>query len=76
MSANTVGPGVLIGALAVLLPACSNQQLYDAIQQNRQLECQKLPGIQYEECMKQHSQPYDEYERQRQELLDKEAADG
>lgn len=50
------------------LPACSNRQVYDAIQKNRQLECQKLPGTQYDECMKQVSEPYDDYKRDRDEL--------
>lgn len=55
----------LLSALA----ACSNQQLYNNIQKNRQLECQKLPGRQYDECMKQVSEPYEAYERDRQELI-------
>ena len=59
-----------------LVQACSQQQVYDAVQQNRQLECQKLPGTQYEECMKQYSEPYKEYERERQELLREEADNG
>lgn len=60
-------PVVLV--LCVLaLPACSNRQVYEAIQQNRQLECQKLPGTRYEECMRQYSEPYDEYKRDRDEL--------
>jgi hypothetical protein len=50
------------------LSACSNRQVYDAIQQNQQLECQKLQGSQYEECMKQVSEPYDAYKRDRDEL--------
>jgi hypothetical protein len=53
---------------AVALPACSNRQVYDAIQQKQQLECQKLPGTRYEECMKQVSEPYDSYKRGRDEL--------
>lgn len=61
-------PGVPV--LCVLaLPACSNRQVYEAIQQNRQLECQKLPGTRYEECMEQFSEPYDEYKRDRGELM-------
>jgi len=52
----------------LVLPACSNRQVYDAIQKNRQLECQKLPGTQYDECMKQVSEPYDDYKRERDEL--------
>lgn len=66
-------------ALAVvlwLLPACSNQQVYDAVQKNRQLECQKLPGSQYEECMEQYSEPYEHYERERRELLEQESTHG
>ncbi len=60
----------MLAALGLgLLQACSQQQVYDAVQQNRQLECQKLPDSQYEECMKQYSEPYKEYERERQELL-------
>ncbi|MCB1701777.1 MAG: hypothetical protein H6985_12075 [Pseudomonadales bacterium] len=51
-----------------MVPACSNEQVYNAIQQNRQLECQKLPGTQYEECMREFSQPYKDYKRERDEL--------
>ncbi len=59
-----LSPVVLLG-----LAACSQQQVYDAVQQNRQFECQKLPGTQYEECMERYSEPYEEYERERQQLL-------
>ena len=56
---------------ASLLIACTNQEIYDAVQENRQQECQKLPPSAYEECIKQHSEPYDGYERRRQEALKK-----
>ena len=59
-----------------LLQACSNQQVDDAIQQKRQLECQKLSGTRYEECMEQYSEPYEEYERERQELLQEKVDNG
>lgn len=59
-----------ITTLGVFLAACCNQQLYNAIQQNRQLECQKLPGTQYDECMKEVSEPYESYERDREELME------
>lgn len=59
---------VALALCALALTACSNRQVYDAIQQNRQLECQKLPGTQYDECMKQVSEPYDDYKRDRDEL--------
>jgi len=65
-AARNYPAALLLCALA--LSACSNRQVYDAIQQNQQLECQKLPGTQYEECMKQVSEPYDAYKRERDEL--------
>ena len=62
-------PLVLALAAAVsLVSACSNQQLYDTVQHNNEIECSKLPQAQYEECMAEIDQPYDEYERERQEL--------
>ncbi len=66
------GYPVALVLFALALSACSNRQVYDAIQNNRQLECQKLPGTQYEECMKQFSEPYDEYRRERDELTKEE----
>ncbi|MEE4144950.1 MAG: hypothetical protein V2I26_09130 [Halieaceae bacterium] len=66
------GAPVVLALCILALPACSNRQVYDAIQQNRQLECQKLPGTQYDECMQQFSEPYDEYRRQRDELIKEE----
>ena len=52
-----------------LLSACTNQQLYNGIQQNQQLECQKLPGSQYEKCMQEVSEPYEAYQRDYEELV-------
>jgi hypothetical protein len=48
---------------------CSHEQVYSAVQQNRQFECSKLPQSEYEECMRETGMSYDEYERRRQELL-------
>lgn len=51
------------------LAACTNQQLYNAIQQNRQLECQKLSGSQYDKCKQEVSEPYESCERDLEELI-------
>ncbi len=66
------GYPVALVLCALALSACSNRQVYDTIQNNQQLECQKLPGTQYEECMKQVSEPYDQYKRDRDELTKEE----
>ncbi len=64
-----ISPQLLAGLLLVVGPAgCTQRQVYDAVQQNRQLECQKLPQGQYEQCMEQYSEPYDNYTRERREL--------
>lgn len=54
--------------LLAAMAGCTQRQVYDAVQQNRQLECQKLPQGQYEQCMEQYSEPYDAYTRERKEL--------
>lgn len=63
-------PARTLAALLLLAvaPACTQRQVYEAVQQNRQLECQKLPQGQYEKCMEQYSEPYDTYARERREL--------
>lgn len=60
---------IFAGALLASVAACSNEQVYSAVQQNRQLECSKLLQPEYEECMRETGMSYDEYERKRQELL-------
>lgn len=60
----------LLPALAVIaVSACSNQQAYQAIQQNRLQECEKLLPAQREECIQQHDEPFDDYQRSREEAL-------
>ena len=54
-----------------LLSACSNHAIYDNIQLNKQLQCSKLPPSQYEHCMESAKKPYLDYERERQEMLNK-----
>lgn len=50
------------------LPACSHQQLYDAVQQGQQVECQKLQGEQYQQCMQKYAKPYQQYQQEREQL--------
>jgi len=47
--------------------ACSNRQVYEAIQYNRQLECQKGPQSQYEECMERAGESYESYKKKREQ---------
>ena len=52
-----------------MLSACSNQQVYDAIQAREKVECSKLPqSSEYEECMQQQADSYGAYQKKREEL--------
>lgn len=55
--------------LALVGTACSNQQIYTAVQESQRIDCGKLQQPQYEECMRELETPYDEYERERQEVV-------
>ncbi|GAB5414200.1 MAG: hypothetical protein Cons2KO_18030 [Congregibacter sp.] len=59
---------LLVVAASLSLWGCSNEQIYDTIQHNNELECSKLPQGQYEDCMAQIDQPYEEYERELEEV--------
>ena len=58
----------VLGLLGCSILACSNQQVYTAIQENRKQECMKLAVAEYEECMLDFNRSYDEYEQERKKL--------
>lgn len=62
-----IAPVSLLAPL--LLVGCSNQSLYNSIQANQQEECRKQPPGQQEQCFARIDTDYEEYERQRQEVL-------
>ena len=57
--------------LVVGLSSCTNQQVYDSVQNSSQLECDKLQMVQREECLKRMAPSYEKYEAERQKLLKK-----
>ncbi|WP_415038896.1 hypothetical protein [Alcanivorax sp.] len=59
--------GVLLFTAAILLCACSEKAVYDNIQLNNRLQCDKVPLSEYDDCMSRASKPYEDYERERQE---------
>lgn len=70
MPGKISGLTLLLG-LCALGSACSNQQAYEAVQSNRLHECEKMPPTAAEKCRQQHSQSYEDYQRDREEALDK-----
>jgi hypothetical protein len=59
--------------ISLFLIGCSNKQIYAAVQENRRVECSKLPQDQYEKCMSEYETPYEEYERERQAVINNES---
>ncbi len=59
--------GLLVLAI---ISACTNKQVYETIQTHKRLECQKLVRTaEYEKCMQEVSASYEEYTRNRDEVL-------
>ena len=61
----------LIFIVLTLAAACSHKAVYDTIQHNNRLDCEKEPPAQYDQCMEETHQSYEEYERQRKDSTDK-----
>lgn len=55
--------------VCILLAGCGNKAVYDNVQRNNRQECVNVPPAQYEECIQRSSQSYEEYKRDRAEVL-------
>ncbi|MDA1371221.1 MAG: hypothetical protein O2971_10735 [Proteobacteria bacterium] len=47
--------------LSVLLPGCTNQQLFNAIRENNQQRCEEIPIPQQAACKAQYKTDYEDY---------------
>ena len=63
----------VLSMITLLLIGCSDKQIYNSVQENRRMECGKLPQNQYEECMRDYSTSYEDYERARQASINDES---
>lgn len=60
---------LILPLMVVFISSCSNKELYHAIHENRMNNCIKLPPPRDEQCKKSYQKSYDEYKRQREEVL-------
>jgi hypothetical protein len=49
--------------LIVTASSCGPRNVYDGIRYNREMECQKLQGLDQSECLRRSGMSYDEYQR-------------
>lgn len=60
---------IAILSVCLVISACSNKAVYQDLQRNKRNECMQVPQSEYERCMRNMEQSYEDYERQRQEAL-------
>ncbi len=65
---------LITAVLSITLSACSKQNWYLGAQAAKQAQCMKGPDAEYENCMQQSNENYDEYKKSRDELLKEPAA--
>ncbi|MEX0964051.1 MAG: hypothetical protein WDZ52_08445 [Pseudohongiellaceae bacterium] len=58
----------VLGLLVCSLGACSNEALYQAIQENRLQACEQIPIAQQAACKAQYQTDYGTYKRARDAL--------
>lgn len=54
-------------AVIWLLQACTEQGVYEAIQNREKVLCEQQPPSEYRECVARASKPYDAYKREKEE---------
>ena len=61
----------LVPAIALcllVLGACSNQQFYEGLKAQHDVNCLNYPDAGYRECMEESSDSFEEYQQQRDEV--------
>ena len=51
-----------------LLQACSDRQVYDAIQNRQKVLCQEAPRSEYQKCMEDTNKSYTTYKQEREKV--------
>ena len=65
---------LIVLAVAVFtVSGCSNRAVYQNLQLNKKQECRRLPVTEYDDCMRDMEQSYEEYERQRKQVIENKA---
>jgi len=59
----------LILSIFLIIVGCSSTTAYESIQAGNRSECSTRPPPQYDECINNANKSYDEYERERKEVI-------
>lgn len=66
---SAITKALVLAFLLSFIAACTNKAIYQSVQHNEQLKCQKAPPQEYQGCMDQHSQSYQSYKQSRDEIM-------
>jgi len=61
---------LLMALLTFSALGCSNKVIYDNLQLNQRQNCAQEPRPTYDECTERTNKSYEDYERERKELLE------
>ncbi len=56
---------ILLFLLLSVVTGCATRNVYEGLRMHQGMDCQKLHGVDQEECNRRSGMSYDEYERQR-----------
>ncbi len=66
---------LLIVVLVTIAAGCSHRAVYDNVRIHQRNECANKPPSTYFECIERANKSYEEYERERKEVLEKPESD-
>lgn len=62
----------LLVSIALAAVGCSNKAVYDNMRIHQRNECLRQQPVDYTECIERTSKTYEEYARERKELIERE----
>ena len=60
----------LFAPCLLAISACSSQQYYEGAKAARQANCLNYPAAEYQDCMEDTRDSYEQYKQQRDEVMD------
>jgi len=60
----------LVALLLLSLTACTRQQYYEGLKAGRRATCLEYPESEYEDCVDETNTSFEEYKRQRQQVIE------
>jgi len=60
---------LVLSTLLIGTQACMNKGVYISLQKHQEIMCNKVPESDYESCMKEAKESYEDYQLKRDEII-------